>query len=291
MNHFADRLNAAIERKKSPLCVGLDPRWENLPQSFSKSYSDSLTGKAQAYEAFCTKVLELVHPFTAIVKPQSAFFEVLGSAGHVALEKIVAKAHELGLMVIFDAKRNDIASTASAYAEAAFVQLQADALTINPYLGRDAVEPFIAEARKHQAGLYVLVRTSNLGAGQFQDLITEQGKIHEVVAKAVNEWSKENLDQSGFGDVGAVVGATSPKELAHLRTLMPQVPFLVPGYGAQGGSAADCRGAFTAKGMGAVINSSRGIIFPFKSEESDWERKVNEAARKASEELATVAGL
>ena len=286
MTHFTDRLITGIRSKQSPLCVGLDPRWESLPQVITKSHATTLEGHAAAYEAFCLRVLDLVHPYTAIVKPQSAFFEVLGAPGHQAMEKIINQAHALGLMVILDAKRNDIASTATAYAEAAFVQLKADALTINPYLGRDAVEPFLTEARKHHAGLYVLVRTSNPGAGQFQDLNTDQGKVHEVVARAVNDWSRENLGKSGFGDIGAVVGATSPQELAHLRKLMPQVPFLVPGYGAQGGSAADCRGAFNAEGIGAVINSSRGITFPFKPDDSHWEEKIVQAAKKASAELA-----
>lgn len=287
MKHYADRLHAGIQTKHSPLCVGLDPRWESLPHAITKQHPDTLHGRAKAYEAFCGRVLDLVHPCTAIVKPQSAFFEVLGAPGHEAMERIIEKAHALGLLVILDAKRNDIASTATAYAEAAFVQLKADALTINPYLGRDAVEPFITEARKHHAGLYVLVRTSNPGAGQFQDLMTEQGKVHEVVARAVNDWSKENLGSSGFGDIGAVVGATSPQELAHLRTMMPNVPFLVPGYGAQGGSAADCKGAFNANGLGAVINSSRGITFPFKPDDAQWEEKIVQAAKKASVELSS----
>ncbi|HQR08914.1 MAG TPA: orotidine-5'-phosphate decarboxylase [Gemmatales bacterium] len=286
MQHYADRLYAGIQDKRSPLCVGLDPRWESLPHAITRQQTDTLHGRGKAYEAFCVRVLDLVHPYTAIVKPQSAFFEVLGAPGHEAMERIIEKAHALGLLVILDAKRNDIASTATAYAEAAFVQLKADALTINPYLGRDAVEPFISEARKHQAGLYVLVRTSNPGAGQFQDLKTEQGKVHEVVAQAVNDWTKENLGTSGFGDIGAVVGATSPQELAHLRTMMPHVPFLVPGYGAQGGSAADCKGAFNAAGLGAVINSSRGITFPFKPDDAHWEEKIVQAAKKAASELA-----
>lgn len=286
MKHYIDRLHAGIQAKNSPLCVGLDPRWESLPHALTRQQADTLHGRAKAYEAFCVRVLDLVHPYTAIVKPQSAFFEVLGAPGHEAMERIIEKAHDLGLLVILDAKRNDIASTATAYAEAAFVQLKADALTINPYLGRDAVEPFITEARKHGAGLYVLVRTSNPGAGQFQDLKTEQGKVHEVVARAVNDWSKENLGTSGFGDIGAVVGATSPQELAHLRTMMPHVPFLVPGYGAQGGSAADCKGAFNANGLGAVINSSRGITFPFKPDDAQWEEKIVQAAKKAAVELS-----
>ncbi len=285
MKHYADRIHAGIQAKRSSLCVGLDPRWESLPLTITGQQVDSLHGRAKAYEAFCVRVLDLVQPYTAIVKPQSAFFEVLGAPGHEAMERIIEKAHALGLLVILDAKRNDIASTATAYAEAAFVQLKADALTINPYLGRDAVEPFISEARRHQAGLYVLVRTSNPGAGQFQDLVTVQGKVHEVVARAVNDWSRENLSASGFGDIGAVVGATSPQELAHLRTMMPHVPFLVPGYGAQGGSAADCQGAFNANGFGAVINSSRGITFPFKPDDAQWEEKIVQAAKKAAVEL------
>jgi len=285
MKHFTDRLHAGIQAKNSPLCVGLDPRWDNLPSAIARQHAETPLGRSKAYEAFCVRVLDLVHPYTAIVKPQSAFFEVLGAPGHEAMERIIKKAHKLGLLVILDAKRNDIASTATAYAEAAFDQLQADALTINPYLGRDAVEPFITEARKHHAGLYVLVRTSNPGAGQFQDLITEQGKVHEVVARSVNEWSRENLGDSGFGDIGAVVGATSPQELTHLRTMMPHVPFLVPGYGAQGGSAADCKGAFNSNGLGAVINSSRGITFPFKPDDLYWEDKIVHAAKKAASEL------
>lgn len=289
MKHYTDRLHAGIQAKRSPLCVGLDPRWESLPLSIAQRHDDTPAGHAAGYVEFCSRVLELVQPYTTIVKPQSAFFEVLGAAGHTAMEKIIAKAHSLGLLVILDAKRNDIASTATAYAKAAFIQLQADALTVNPYLGRDAVEPFITEARQHQAGLYVLVRTSNPGAGQFQDVIGEQGKLHEVVANAVNAWSEENLGESGFGDIGAVVGATSPAELAHLRKLMPHVPFLVPGYGAQGGSADDCRGAFLAGGKGAVINSSRGITFPFKPEDKDWEGKIVAAAKKAADELWQVA--
>lgn len=291
MHHFADRLHTRIQNKRTPLCVGLDPRWDSLPRSITREYDNNATGRALAYQTFCLRVLEIVHPCTAIVKPQIAFFETLGAAGHLALEAIIGKAHQLDLLVILDAKRNDIASTATAYAETAFDLLKADALTVNPYLGRDAIEPFMTEARKHHAGLYVLVRTSNPGAGQFQDLTTPQGKVHEVVAHAVNTWSNENLGKTGYGDVGAVVGATSPAELSHLRTIMPLVPFLVPGYGAQGGSAADCQGAFQQNGMGAVINSSRGILFPFKPDDPQWEQKVEAAARTSAEELGKAAGL
>lgn len=288
--YYATRLHTAIRAKQSPLCVGLDPRWESLPLSIRQRYSATPAGKALSYEEFCSRVIDLVAPYTAVVKPQSAFFESLGSAGYQALEQVVAKARCAGLLVILDAKRGDIASTASAYAEAAFKHLKADALTINPYLGQDAVEPFITEARKHGAGVYVLVRTSNAGAGLFQDVMTGNGKVHEVVARAVNQWTGENL-QEGWGDVGAVVGATSPQELSQLRQMMPHVPFLVPGYGAQGGTAEDCQDAFAASGFGAVVNSSRGITFPFNPDETAWEKKIVEAAAKAQVELATVSGL
>ncbi len=287
---YTTRLHAAIVKKQSPLCVGLDPRLESLPLTVRSRYPSTNSGQALAYEEFCSRVIDLVAPYTAVVKPQSAFFEALGSAGYQALEQVMAKARCAGLLVILDAKRGDIASTASAYAEAAFVHLKADALTINPYLGQDAVEPFITEARKHGAGLYVLVRTSNAGAGLFQDVATNNGLVHEVVARAVNQWTSEKLHE-GWGDVGAVVGATSPQELNKLRQLMPHVPFLVPGYGAQGGTAEDCRAAFVGGGLGAVVNSSRGILFPYKPDEAAWEKKVVEAAMKAQRELAAVAGL
>jgi orotidine-5'-phosphate decarboxylase len=288
---YIDRLHAGIRGKRSPLCVGLDPRWEQLPRLLLDRFPETVSGRANAYQSFCSQVLEIVAPFTAVVKPQSAFFEVLGAPGHETLEQIIQKAHALGLMVIYDAKRNDIASTAAAYAQAAFRHLQADALTINPYLGRDAVEPFLQEARLLQRGLYVLVRTSNPGAGLFQDLVTTQGKVHEAVARSVADWNTQNLGQTGFGDVGAVVGATSPAELATLRKLMPQVPFLVPGYGTQGGTAHDCKPAFDSTGLGAVINSSRGILFPYAPEEKRWEEKVEHAAKTAAQELGKAAGL
>ncbi len=271
--------------------MGLDPRWESLPRSIVSGHSGDNTGRAKGYQEFCCRVLDLVAPYCAVIKPQSAFFEALGAAGHVALKHTIEKAHSLGLLVILDAKRNDIASTATAYAQAAFQELDADALTINPYLGRDAVEPFLEEASQGKRGLYVLVRTSNPGAGLFQDLKTEQGKLYAVVGKEVASWNARDLGGTGFGNVGAVVGATSPGELAELRQLMPQVPFLIPGYGAQGGTAQDCRAAFLAGGLGAVVNSARGILFPYQPEDSKWEEKIKQAAQRAARELGQVAGL
>jgi orotidine-5'-phosphate decarboxylase len=206
------------------------------------------------------------------------------------LQRLIHKARRLGLLTILDGKRNDIASTATAYAEAAFAVYEADALTVNPYLGRDAVEPFLATARRHQAGVFVLVRTSNPGAGLFQDLVVRDSgqPLYQHVGQAVAAWARENRGRCGLGDVGAVVGATYPAELALLRGALAEVPFLVPGFGAQGGTAGDVQAAFLPGGTGAVVNSSRGVLFPFPPDAPDWEARIEAAARQAAAALAAV---
>ncbi len=286
MTHFADRLTEAIRKKQTPLCVGLDPRWESLPEGIRRRHGDSRANQGRAYEEFGLRVLEIVAPLVGVVKPQSAFFEACGPRGLTALQQILRKAKQLGLVTILDAKRNDIASTAEAYAEAAFRVFDADAVTINAYLGRDSIEPFLKIGRSLGRGLFVLVRTSNPGAGQFQDLPADGAALHVRVAQAVAKWSRENLGACGYGDVGAVVGATSPEELNHLRGVLKSVILLVPGYGAQGGSAADTAGAFDSHGLGAVINSSRAILFPANATSSAWEEAIEAAARRAIQEIA-----
>ncbi len=291
MRHFADRLADAVRARGNALCVGLDPRWESLPLPIRMRHGgDSLQAVAAAYEEFCGRVLEVVAPLVPVVKPQSAFFEACGPDGMAVMQRLLRKARNLGLMTILDAKRNDVASTAAAYADAAFgVKVEgrvhsvwdADAITINPYLGRDAVEPFLQSARRVGAGVFVLVRTSNAGAGLFQDLIADGRPIYQHVATAVAAWARENVGQCGLGDVGAVVGATYPAELAVLRRLTPDVIFLVPGYGAQGGGAADAAPAFRPDGLGAIVSSSRGVLFPFKPDDPAWERRIEEATRAA----------
>jgi orotidine-5'-phosphate decarboxylase len=260
---------------------------------------------AAAYEEFCGRVLDVVAPLVGVVKPQSAFFEACGPEGMAVMQRLLRKARGLGLLTILDAKRNDIASTAAAYADAAFGGVrvghrtypvwEADAVTVNPYLGRDAVEPFLRSARRASAGVFVLVRTSNPGAGQFQDLLaaapggTAQ-PLYQHVGAAVAAWSRENLGACGLGDVGAVVGATYPHEVAALRRLLPEVIFLVPGFGAQGGGLADVMPAFRPDGLGAVISSSRGILFPFAPQAADWEVHVEAAVRVATAGLALPSG-
>lgn len=286
MTHFADRLAATVRAKGNAVCAGLDPRWESLPLELRRRHGDdTLEAVAGAFEEFCSRVLDVVAPLVPVVKPQMAFFEMCGPRGFVALQRLLRKARDRGLLTILDGKRNDIASTAAAYAEAAFLSRRpvwdADAVTVNAYLGRDAVEPFLETARREGRGVYVLVRTSNPGAGKFQDLDCGGRQLYWRVAEAVRGWAAENVGVCGFGDVGAVVGATYPAELAALRSALPEVTFLVPGFGAQGAGAADVAAAFRQDGLGAVVNSSRGILFPFDPVAADWESAV-EAATKAT---------
>jgi orotidine-5'-phosphate decarboxylase len=297
MPHFADRLTAACRAKGSALCVGLDPRWDALPRALRARHGGgTLADVARAFEEFSLRVIDLVAPLAPVVKPQAAFFEMCGAEGMLALQRVLRRAKERGLLTILDGKRNDIASTAAAYADAAFGGVtidqtthpvwDADALTVNPYLGRDAVEPFLQSARRSGRGLFILVRTSNPGARQFQDLDCGGKPLYRHVAEAVRSWSRENLGQCDLGDAGAVVGATYPAELAALRQAMPEVPFLVPGYGAQGGGAADVAGAFRPDGTGALINSSRGITCAFRPDDAHWEEAVVTAAKAAITDLA-----
>ena len=296
MPSFSDRLADAV-RRKGPLCVGLDPRWESLPKSIRDGTPDfaAETRATLAMLRFCVRVLELVRPYAGVIKPQAAFFEQIGSSGMATMSKVLNRAKEMGFVTILDAKRGDIASTATAYADAAFAGCtidgqtfpvwDADALTINPYLGRDAVEPFLTAAKAADRGVFVLVRTSNPGAGLFQDLQCEGKPLYRHVAAEVVKWNATTLGACGLGDVGAVVGATHPRELAELRAAMPDVWLLVPGYGAQGGTAADVKAAYRADGLGAIVNSSRGVTFPFQPDDPDWEAKIVAAAKKAAEEL------
>ena len=296
MTPFPDRLAEAVRRMGNPLCVGLDPRWDSLPDSIRKRHGiDSLDAIASAIKEFCLRVLDLVADRVPVVKPQSAFFEACGPAGMSVLQAIIHRAKERGLVVILDSKRGDIASTAEAYADAAIGRVEAggrwfpiwdaDAMTVNPYLGRDAVQPFIASARRAGNGVFVLVRTSNAGAGLFQDRVCDGRELYRHVAAAVSDWNASGLGACGLGDVGAVIGATHPKELAELRAAHAAVWFLVPGYGAQGGTAADATAAFRPDGLGAIVNSSRGVTFPFHPADAGWETAIVTATERAIGEL------
>ena len=283
-NHFADRLLEAIETKGAPVCVGLDPRVDRLPEELK---AEGLAG----VETFCRGVLEAVAPFVPAVKPQSAYFEVYGGAGVELYFKLCRTARELGLLIIGDVKRNDIGSTAEAYAKGHLVgDDRPDAVTVNGYLGADGLKPFIDTAGELGRGLFVLVRTSNPSAKTLQDVVDPDGrKLYEHVAEMVAGLGDSVVGESGYSSVGAVVGATWPEEAAALRQMMPRQIFLVPGYGAQGGTAEDCRASFNADGRGAIVNASRSVIYAHASDAyagRPWREAVAEAAQAFAADLA-----
>lgn len=296
--NFANRLSAAVQQKKNPVVVGLDPRLEQLPASLRRAgdtHDQSIA--AEAYFEFCRDVIDAVAALVPAVKPQSAFFEELGPAGLGALARVVSHARQRDLLVIIDAKRNDIGSTAEAYARAylgadASRPLAGDALTVSPYLGADSLEPFVNVARQRAAGLFILVKTSNPGGGQFQDLMFEGQPLFWHVAAYVEQLASAQLGTCGYGSIGAVVGATYRQQLVDLRSAMPHAWLLVPGYGSQGGTADDVAAAFDDNGLGAVINNSRGIIFaharaPYAERfgAEHWQSAVEAATREMIDQL------
>ncbi|MCB9914486.1 MAG: orotidine-5'-phosphate decarboxylase [Planctomycetes bacterium] len=268
--NYADRLDAAVAACGNPCLVGLDPHLELLPEEFAVARDTRAprAERAAAVEAFLCEVVALCAGVVPAVKPQSAFFERLGADGARAWEHVVAAARAAGLLVIGDVKRGDIASTSRAYAQA-FLEdagdARCDAITVNPYLGADSIEPLLEVCARADAGLYVLVRTSNPGSGLFQ----EHGEppLAHVVAREVERWGAELRGACGLSSIGAVVGATHSAELATLRALMPHTPLLIPGYGAQGAGALEAVPGFLAGGRGALVNSSRGILYAWRSPE------------------------
>ena len=281
---FFDRITQAITACKTPLIVGIDPRLGNLPASIrNRVAQDDLEETARAFEKFGCEIIDVVASFVPAVKPQAAFFEMLGPAGMVALANVIDHATDKGLLVILDGKRNDIGSTATAYARGYLGRKPksgwgCDALTINPYMGDDSLQPFIDRALETGSGLFALVKTSNPGSNTFQELVSQDRKLYQHVANWVQASAKMNTGKCGYGVLGAVIGATHPAHLAELRLSMPNTFFLIPGFGAQGGRAADIATAFDSSGGGAVVNSSRGIIFAYEQSEFDaassWQKAV-----------------
>lgn len=292
---FAERLFAAVDARRSAAMVGLDPRLERLPEPFrSRALGAGAEQAAAALRDYHRALLDVIAPLAPAVKPQAAFFERLGAPGVAALADAMEQASARGLIVVLDAKRGDIGSTADAYADAWLLGghggatlPRADALTVNPYLGEDACEPFLAAARAARAGLFVLVKTSNPGAGVFQD--HGAPPLAERVAERVAAWGAPMRDASGWSAVGAVVGATRPDELARFRALMPHAPLLLPGYGAQGGTAAGLAAAFDERGHGAVVNASRSVLHAHERADLQhlpgWEARTEAALRDMVNDL------
>jgi orotidine-5'-phosphate decarboxylase len=259
MAFFADRLLEKIRAKDSRCIVGLDPRIDQMPV-FART-----GGACAAITEFHNLVLNAVADLVPAVKPQLAFFEQYGVAGMQAFEKTVRAARERGLLVIADGKRNDISSTAEAYANAYLGSdgFDCDALTATPYLGRDSLLPFVEACEKHGKGLFVVLKTSNPGSRDFEDQPLEvTGRpLYEKIAGVLDELGSGLVGESGYSSIGAVIGATFPEEGRRLRALMPKALILVPGYGAQGGSAKAAAECFNEDGLGAIVSSSRGITY------------------------------
>jgi len=261
---FAERLHAAIISKGTPLCVGIDPARERMaPVLLAASGDDPYT----MLTLFGRTVLDAVAPLVPIIKPQIAYFERYGLEGLRALETVLQYARDKGLLIVLDAKRGDIGETSAAYAKAYLAAdgpygPLVDCLTVNPYMGPDAIEPFADAALKSGKGLFVLVRTSNPGAAHLQNLIADGKPIYAHVAAMVDGFAQRQSGLAGYSDIGAVVGATLGSEARELRALLPRSIFLVPGVGAQGGSMDIVRDCFDANGMGAIVSSSRAITYP-----------------------------
>lgn len=274
--HFADALQTKI-KESSPVCVGLDPVLEKLPDGIEKSVS--------GIKEFCIGIIDSVKNTASCIKPQLAYFEIHKWEGMKVFWEVSEYAKKQGLIVIADGKRNDIGSTCDAYADAyLFKGSPIDALTVNPYLGSDGIKPFIERAEKNEKGLFILVKTSNASSGELQDLPIGDEALHEHLAQLVESWGAQHIGSTNLSLIGAVVGATYPEELKYLRTLMPHIPFLIPGYGAQGGTATDIKHGFLPDGTGAIVNASRSILFA--SSKKDWKDAAAKAASEMAKELA-----
>lgn len=268
-----------IKKTKAPICVGLDPMLNYIPEHIlKKSYNEfgeTLEGAADAIWQFNKEIVDHTCDLIPSVKPQIAMYEQFGIEGLKSYQKTVDYCQQKGLLVIGDAKRGDIGSTSAAYATGHLGKVQVgsktysgfhtDFLTVNPYLGTDGVKPFVDVCNSEDKGLFVLVKTSNPSSGEFQDRLIDGRPLYELVAEKVVEWGDTCMD-GDYSNVGAVVGATYPEMSRILRKLMPRTYFLVPGYGAQGGTAADLAHCFNEDGLGAVVNSSRGIIAAYRLE-------------------------
>ena len=271
--HFADQLTQK-SHSTSPISVGLDPLIEKLP--------DGLTKDLDGMKNFCLGILDAVQSIACCIKPQLACFELLGWEGMKLFWELCHEAKERDFLVIADGKRNDIGSTCEAYAGAYLYEgSPISALTVNPYLGSESMKPFIKRCIQNDKGIFVLVKTSNVSAGELQDLPVGDEVLYEHLAQLVAAWGGEEClsPESGLSCIGAVVGATYPEELKYLRSLMPHTPFLIPGYGIQGATAEDVRYGFHSNGTGAIVNASRSILYA--SSETDWK----DAAKKKVEEM------
>ena len=299
-----DRLQEKINAMKNPSVVGLDPALEHVPPQILEKHiaekGETLDAAAAAVCEFNFGLIDALYDIVPAIKPQSAYYELLGPSGVLALKQTCDYAKQKGMYIICDGKRNDIGSTAEAYAKAylgtvkvggsEIFPFDVDALTVNAYLGSDGIKPFIDMSVKHDRAVFALVRTSNPSAGELQDKLIDGDRMYALVGDLMQEISKETAGKYGFTRVGAVVGATYPEEAEILRARLKNTFFLVPGYGAQGGSAAEAVKAFDENGHGAIVNSSRGIIAAWKKSGADYAAAARNEAIKMRDEFREALG-
>jgi orotidine-5'-phosphate decarboxylase len=293
---FGDRLADAVDRKRSQLLVGLDPRPDLLPVELRVEAHGGRAAAADACARFCRGLIDAVAPYVVGVKMQLAFFEVLGADGMLAFEDVCDYARHAGLIVVADGKRGDIGSTARAYADAYLEDREGgrapvDALTANAYLGRDSLEPLLAACRRSGTGVFCLVKTSNAGSADIQGLSLSDGRpLWQHVALLVAEWGAELVGERGLSSVGAVVGATYPRAVAEARRIMPRAILLLPGIGTQGATPADVARAFTSGPASALVPVSRSVIYAFRVDGADWRTAAAAEAARLRDEVWAVSG-
>ena len=285
MKNAIDELINRIKKMNNPTVIGLDPRYEILPECIRKKYPQTIEGACKGILEFNKALIDATYDIIPAVKPQIAFYEMFGIEGIKVFDETCKYAKSKEMIVIADMKRGDIGTTAQAYSNSAIGRttigntrhsiFDVEFVTVNPYLGTDGIKPFVDDCIKYGKGIFILVKTSNKSSGELQDLKTENGEeLYKKVAKLVNEWGKDLIGEYGYSSISAVVGATYPKQLQELRKIMPHSYFLIPGYGAQGGKAEDIALGFDKNGLGGIINASRSLMCAYKSEK--WKDKYTE---------------
>ena len=303
MEKIIDKLINKIKETNNPTVIGLDPRYEMIPNCIKEKYTQDLEGVSKAIIEFNKKLIDEIYDIIPAVKVQIAFYEMYGIEGLKAFKETCNYAKSKNMLVIADAKRGDIGSTAEGYSKAFLGKTKigdkeipifdVDFLTVNAYFGIDCVKPFIEDCKKYGKGIFILVKTSNPSSGELQDLETKYGnKIYTEMAKLVEKWGEELRGEYGYSSISAVVGATYPKQLKQLREIAPHTFFLIPGYGAQGGKAEDIALGFDNNGLGGIVNNSRGLMCAYKSDlwkdkfsEEDFAKTTREEAIRMRDEL------
>jgi len=306
MKNIIDVLIEKIKETGNPTVMGLDPRYEMLPKCVTEKYPQTLEGVTQAIIEYNKALIDATHDIIPAVKPQIAFYEMFGIPGMQAFKETCEYAKQKGMIVIADIKRGDIGSTAQGYSNAYLGKTKigdieqsifdVDFVTINPYMGTDCVKPFVDDCKKYNKGLFILVKTSNPSSGELQDLKFENGKeVYTEVAELVEKWGQDLIGENGYSSIAAVVGATYPEQLKQIRETAPHTYFLIPGYGAQGGTAADIAYGFEKNGLGGIVNASRSLMFAYKSdkwkdkfEEKDYAQATRAEAIRMRDELNSV---